>query len=59
MGIRAVAIGSEKIGKKIREAQLEKTPYMLIVGDREAEAGTVAVRTHLAATKARHGPAGS
>ena len=45
-GIRAVGdFRSEKIGKKIREAQLEKTPYMLIVGDKEAEAGTVAVRT--------------
>jgi threonyl-tRNA synthetase len=29
---------------KIREAQLMKIPYMLIIGDREAEAGTVAVR---------------
>ena len=46
VGIRAVGdFRSEKIGKKIREAQLEKTPYMLIVGDKEAEAGTVAVRT--------------
>lgn len=35
----------EKIGAKIREAQLEKVPYMLILGDREAEAGTVSVRT--------------
>ena len=36
---------NEKIGYKIREAQLQKTPYMLVVGDKEAEAGTVAVRT--------------
>jgi len=35
---------NEKIGFKIREAQLEKVPYMLVVGDKEAEAGTVAVR---------------
>ena len=34
----------EKIGYKIREAQLAKVPYMLVAGDREAEAGTVAVR---------------
>ncbi len=35
---------SEKIGKKIREAQLEKVPYMLVLGDKEQEAGEVAVR---------------
>ena len=35
---------SEKIGKKIREAQLEKVPYMLVLGDKEQEAGSVAVR---------------
>ena len=35
---------NEKIGFKIREAQLAKIPYMLVVGDREAEAGVVAVR---------------
>ena len=35
---------NEKIGKKIREAQMEKVPYMLVVGDKEAEDGTVAVR---------------
>ena len=35
---------NEKIGKKIREAQLDKVPYMLIVGDKEMEDGTVAVR---------------
>jgi threonyl-tRNA synthetase len=34
----------EKIGYKIREAQLEKIPYMLVVGDKEQSAGTVAVR---------------
>ena len=36
---------SEKIGYKIREAQLQKIPYMLVLGDKEAEAGLVAVRT--------------
>ena len=35
---------NEKLNYKIREAQLAKIPYMLVVGDREAEAGTVAVR---------------
>jgi threonyl-tRNA synthetase len=35
----------EKIGYKIREAQLQKIPYMLVVGDREAADGTVSVRT--------------
>ena len=35
---------SEKIGYKIREAQLQKTPYMLVVGDKEVEDGTVSVR---------------
>jgi len=34
----------EKIGYKIREAQLQKVPYMLVVGDREAETGTVSLR---------------
>jgi threonyl-tRNA synthetase len=36
---------NEKIGYKIREAQTQKIPYMLVVGDKEAESGTVAVRT--------------
>ncbi len=36
---------NEKIGYKIREAQVQKIPYMLVIGDKEAEAGTVAVRT--------------
>jgi threonyl-tRNA synthetase len=35
----------EKIGKKIREAQLEKIPYMLVIGDQEVADGTVSVRT--------------
>ena len=36
---------NEKIGKKIREATLEKIPFMLVVGDRDMEAGTVSIRT--------------
>ncbi len=36
---------SEKIGYKIREAQLEKIPYMLVIGDKEVEEGTVSVRS--------------
>ena len=45
MGFRVeVDSRNEKIGKKIREAQLEKIPYMLVIGDKEAEAGQVAVR---------------
>ena len=35
---------NEKIGKKIREGQMEKVPYMLVVGDRDVENGTVSVR---------------
>ncbi len=35
----------EKIGYKIREAQLQKVPYMLVIGDRESTEGTVSVRT--------------
>ena len=36
---------NEKIGYKIREAQSRKIPYMLVIGDKEAESGTVSVRT--------------
>ncbi|MCY4416233.1 MAG: threonine--tRNA ligase [Chloroflexi bacterium] len=36
---------SERMNQKIRQAQLQKTPYMLVVGDREAEANAAAVRT--------------
>ena len=45
MGFRVtVDDRSEKIGKKIRDGQMEKVPYMLIVGDRDIEAGTVSPR---------------
>ncbi len=36
---------SEKLGFKLREAQLEKVPYMIVVGDKDVEAGTVSVRS--------------
>ena len=36
--------GSDKIGSKIRQATIERVPYMLVVGSREADAGQVAVR---------------
>ena len=46
VGLRAgIDRRSEKIGAKIRDAQLAKVPFMLILGDREAEAQTVAVRS--------------
>ena len=46
VGIRAtIDTRSEKIGYKIREAQLKKIPYMLILGDKESESGTVSVRS--------------
>ena len=45
-GIRTeVDTRNEKLGFKIREAQMEKVPYKLVVGDKEAAEGTVAVRT--------------
>ncbi len=46
LGVRVETdLRNEKIGYKIREAQMQKIPYMLVVGDREAESGKVAVRT--------------
>jgi threonyl-tRNA synthetase len=46
-GIRAeVDERAESIGKKIREGELRKAPYMLVLGDREAEGREVAVRRH-------------
>ncbi len=45
-GIRAISdLRNEKIGFKIREHTIERIPYMLVIGDREAEVGNVAVRT--------------
>jgi threonyl-tRNA synthetase len=37
-------LSSKRMNAKIREAQLQKVPYMLVVGDREVSSGTVAVR---------------
>jgi len=37
---------SESVGKKVRDAEEAKLPYMLVVGDREQEAGALSVRTH-------------
>ena len=45
-GIRTeIDLRNEKIGFKIREAQMQKIPYMLVLGDKEAENGVVAVRS--------------
>ena len=43
---------NEKIGYKIRESQLQKIPYVLVVGDRERENGTVSVRSRKEENKA-------
>jgi threonyl-tRNA synthetase len=46
-GLRArLDARAESVGRKIREAELRKVPYMLVVGDREAQDGAVAVRRH-------------
>ena len=51
-GIRVETdLRNEKIGYKIREAQSQKIPYMLVIGDKEAEAGAVAVRTRTGGDK--------
>jgi threonyl-tRNA synthetase len=53
-GIRAnLDDRKEKVNLKIREAQLQKVPYMLVVGDREAQGGTVSVRNR------KHGDQGA
>src|SRR5690606_30079405 len=45
LGIRAIAdLRNEKIGFKIRERTLQKIPYLLVVGDREQQSNSVAVR---------------
>ncbi len=45
-GFRAIAdLRNEKIGFKIRELTIQRVPYLLVIGDKEAEAGEVAVRT--------------
>jgi threonyl-tRNA synthetase len=46
-GLRAaVDLSREKVGKKIREAELQKVPVILVVGDKEVERGTAALRVH-------------
>src|SRR4029077_12758664 len=53
-GVRAtIDDRNEKVNLKIREAQIQKTPYMLVVGAREAQAGQVAVRNR------KHGDLGA
>jgi len=44
----AVDARAEKMGAKIRDAQLQKIPYMLVLGGREIENGTVSVRSRVA-----------
>ena len=45
LGLRAEAdVRSEKLGKKIREAQLDKVPYVIVIGDKEAEQNLISVR---------------
>jgi len=47
LGVRvALDDRSESVGRKIRDAEVGRYPYMLVVGDREQEAGAVAVRSH-------------
>jgi threonyl-tRNA synthetase len=47
LGVRVeVDWRSESIGKKVRDAELGRFPYMLVIGDREQESGEVAVRSH-------------
>ncbi len=57
-GVRvAVDARSGSVGKKVRDAELGRYPYMLVVGDREAEAGAVAVRSHAEGELGRMSPA--
>ena len=57
-GIRAeLDTRTEKIGFKIREAQVEKVPYMLICGPKEAETGTISVRGRKAGDLGSQAPA--
>ncbi len=46
LGLRTeIDVRNEKVGYKIREAQMQKVPYMLVIGEREAQEGTVSVRS--------------
>ncbi|MFI5037881.1 MAG: His/Gly/Thr/Pro-type tRNA ligase C-terminal domain-containing protein, partial [Solirubrobacterales bacterium] len=49
---------SESVGRKIRDAELRKIPYMLVVGDREEQDGGVSVRTHKGTGEHRAGDTG-
>jgi threonyl-tRNA synthetase len=45
--IRAtIDLRNEKVGRKIRDAEMMKVPYMIIIGEKEADNGTVSVRKH-------------
>ena len=58
-GIRAeLDTRSEKIGYKIREAQTQKIPYMLVVGQKEEEEGNVSVRSRFAGDEGSDSTAG-
>jgi len=50
-GVRAVLYDRETLGYRIRDAEMQKVPYMAVIGEREAEAGTVAVRRRGAGKK--------
>jgi threonyl-tRNA synthetase len=50
-GVRAPLFDRETLGYRIREAEMQKVPYMAVIGEREAEAGTVAVRKRGAGKK--------
>jgi len=50
-GLRAGLFDRETLGYRIRDAEMQKVPYMAVIGEREAEAGTVAVRMHGAGKK--------
>ena len=50
-GLRAALFDRETLGYRIRDAEMQKVPYMAVIGEREAEAGTVAVRKHGAGKK--------
>ena len=55
-GVRAeVDSRAEKIGYKIREAQMQKIPYMLVVGEKEQEADLVSVRSRFAGDEGQKG----
>jgi threonyl-tRNA synthetase len=50
-GIRGAVVSRETLGYRIRDAEVHKVPYMAVIGEREAEAGTVAVRKRGAGKK--------